>query len=96
LPGPINGRRYLIVEDIGSPGNTTIAWGSLVANANDIIQYDSTSGIWFVSFDSQAATTIEYVTNLTTGLQYRFAYTDNVWMKSYEGFYRAGDYSIVI
>ena len=96
LPGPINGRRYLIVEDIGSPGDTTIAWGALVANANDIIEYDATSGEWFVSFDSQAATTLEYVTNLTTNLQYRFAYTDNVWMKSYEGWYGQGDYSIVI
>ena len=96
LPSPINGRRYLIVEDIGSPGNTTIAWGSLVANANDIIEYDSTSGDWFVSFDSQTATTIEYVTNLTTDLQYRFDYINNVWMKSYEGWYGQGDYSIVI
>ena len=96
LPGPINGRRYLIVEDIGSPGNTTIAWGSLVANANDIIEYDSTSGDWFVSFDSQAATAVEYVTNLTTALQYRFDYINNVWMKSYEGWYGQGDYSIVI
>ena len=96
LPGPVNGRRYLIVEDIGSPGNSTIAWGSLVANANDIIEYDSTSGEWFVSFDSQAATTVEYVTNLTTALQYRFDYINNVWMKSYEGWYGQGDYSIVI
>lgn len=96
LPGPVNGRRYLIVEDIGSPGNSTIAWGSLVANANDIIEYDSTSGEWFVSFDSQAATTVEYVTNLTTALQYRFDYINNVWMKSFEGWYGQGDYSIVI
>jgi hypothetical protein len=96
LPGPINGRRYLIVEDIGSPGDTTIAWGALVANANDIIEYDATAGEWFVSFDSQDATTLEYVTNLTTNLQYRFAYTENVWMKSYEGWYNQGDYSIVI
>ena len=96
LPGPINGRRYLIVEDIGSPGNTTIAWGSLVANANDIIEYDSTSGEWFVSFDSQAATAIEYVTNLTTALQYRFDHVNNVWMKSFEGWYGQGNYSIVI
>ena len=96
LPGPINGRRYLIVEDVGSPGDTTIAWGALIANANDIIEYDATSGEWFVSFDSQAATTVEYVTNLTTNLQYRYGYTENVWMKSYEGWYNQGDYSIVI
>jgi hypothetical protein len=96
LPGPINGRRYLIVEDVGSPGNTTIAWGALIANANDIVEFDATSGEWFVSFDSQSATTVEYVTNLTSNLQYRFAYTENVWMKSYEGWYGQGDYSIVI
>jgi hypothetical protein len=96
LPGPINGRRYLIVEDIGSPGNTTIAWGALIANANDIVEFDATSGEWFVSFDSQSATTVEYVTNLTTDLQYRFDYVNNVWMKSYEGWYNQGDYSIVI
>ena len=96
LPGPINGRRYLIVEDIGSPGNSTIAWGSLVANANNIIEYDSTSGEWFVSFDSQVATTVEYVTNLTTALQYRFDHVNNVWMKSFEGWYGQGNYSIVI
>jgi hypothetical protein len=96
LPGPINGRRYLIVEDVGSPGNTTVAWGALIANANDIIEYDATSGSWFVSFDSQAATTVEYVTNLTSNLQYRYAPTENVWMKSYEGWYGQGDYSIVI
>jgi len=96
LPGPINGRRYLIVEDIGSPGNTTIAWGALIANANDIVEFDATSGEWFVSFDSQSATTVEYVTNLTTNLQYRFDYINNVWMKSYEGWYAQGDYSIVI
>ena len=96
LPGPINGRRYLIVEDVGSPGNTTIAWGALIANANDIVEFDATSGEWFVSFDSQSATTVEYVTNLTTDLQYRFDYINNVWMKSYEGWYNQGDYSIVI
>ena len=96
LPAPVNGRRYLIVEEVGSPGDTTIAWGALVANANDIIEYDSTAGEWFVSFDSQTASTIEYVTNLTTSLQYRFDYGNNVWMKSYEGWYGQGDYSIVI
>jgi hypothetical protein len=96
LPAPVNGRRYLIVEEVGSPGDTTIDWGGLVANANDIIEYDSTAGEWFVSFDSQTASTIEYVTNLTTSLQYRFDYGNNVWMKSYEGWYGQGDYSIVI
>jgi hypothetical protein len=94
LPGPTNGRRYLIVESIGSPGSPTVAWGDLVANANDIIEYQTSQGGWFVSFDSTQDTAVQYVTNLTTNLQYR--YTDGVWMKSYEGFYDQGSYSIVI
>lgn len=94
LPGPINGRRYLIVENIGNPGDSTVAWGTLVANANDIIEYNLTAAEWFVSFDSTTATTVEYVTNLTTNVQYRF--TQDMWMKSYEGWIDQGDYSIVI
>ena len=96
LPAAVNGVRYLIVDNIGSEGDTTIAWGSVVAYANDIIEYDSSMGEWFVSFDSAQATTVEYVTNLTTSIQYRYVNTEDAWMKSWEGFYGQGDYSIVI
>jgi hypothetical protein len=96
LPAPVNGIRYLIVEDIGHEGDTTIAWGNVVAYANDIIEYDSVTGEWFVSFDSAQATTVEYVTNLTTSIQYRYVNTEDAWMKSWEGWYDQGDYSIVI
>jgi hypothetical protein len=94
LPGPITGRRYLIVEDVGSPGNSTAAWGSLIASANDIIEYDGSE--WFVSFDASESESIEYVQNLTTNIQYRWVYEEEQWMKSYEGWYGEGDYSIVI
>jgi hypothetical protein len=96
LPGPINGRRYLIVEDIGSLGDSTVSWGNVVAHANDIIQFNSGTGQWDVAFDSTLATvtTLEYVTNLATNVQYRFV--NDEWMKSYEGWYEAGDFSIVI
>ena len=94
LPAPVNGRRYLIVEGVGHTGDTTIGWGDLVAQANDIIEYNGTLGKWFVSFDSSLLTDIQYVTNLTTAVQYRFL--DNAWMKSWEGFYDQGDFSIVI
>ena len=96
LPGPVNGRRYLLVEDIGADGETTTAWGNLVAHANDIIQFSASTMEWVVSFDSTTTTavTLEYVTNLATNVQYR--YVDNTWMKSYEGWYNEGDYSIVI
>ena len=96
LPGAINGRRYLIVENIGHANNTTVAWGNLIANVNDIIQYSSSTNLWTVSFDSSAATAVQYVTNLTTNVQYRYNVDDNVWMKSFEGWYEQGDYSIVI
>jgi hypothetical protein len=96
LPGPIGGRRYLIVEDIGSVGSPTVSWGNLVAKANDIIEYDAGTSSWFVSFDAEQSTSVEYVTNLTTNIQYRYVQTEGQWMKSYEGWYDQGDYSIVI
>jgi hypothetical protein len=94
LPGPINGKRYLIVESIGSENATTVAWGNLVANANDIIQYNASAGEWQVSFDSENSEDIEFVTNITTNVQYRFV--DGTWMKSVEGWYDQGDWSVVI
>lgn len=101
LPSPVAGQRYLIVEDLGSE---TSAWGQIYqyinnsktpvnqAYANDIIEYDGSD--WVIDFDSTESVNIEYVTNLTTGIQYRWA--DKIWMKSYEGWYDEGDYSIVI
>ena len=96
LPGPVNGRRYLIVENIGSDGDSSVSWGSLVASANDIIEYSATDSEWFVAFDSKTATSVEYVTNLTTNVQYRYVTVEGAWMKAYEGWYDQGDYSIVI
>lgn len=94
LPEPSLGQRYLIVEDIGSNINQepSNAWGSLVAKANSIIEYDGSQ--WFVSFDSSVLQSVNFVTNLTTGIQYR--YDGYTWMKSYEGWYPAGDFSVVI
>jgi hypothetical protein len=94
LPNPTAGKRYLIVEAIGSDNATTVAWGNLVANANDIIQYNATAGEWQVVFDSQTSDSIEFVTNITTGVQYRFV--DGIWVKSVDGWYAEGDWSVVI
>jgi hypothetical protein len=94
LPLPVQGQRYLIVEDIGSGINQepSNAWGNLIAKANSIVEYDGTQ--WFVSFDASILQDINFVTNLTTGIQYR--YDGSTWMKSYEGWYPAGDFSVVI
>jgi hypothetical protein len=68
----------------------------VVAFANDIIEYSTGTGQWFVSFDSTTTTptTLEYVTNLITNVQYRFI--DDIWQKSFEGWYDQGNYSVVI
>ena len=37
-------------------------------------------------------TSVQYVTNITTGIQYKW--TGSIWIKSYEGFYEPGTWSI--
>lgn len=96
LPAAVNGTRYLLVDSIGHQGDSSVAWGTLVANANDIVEYNATTDEWFVAFDSESATTVEFVTNTTTGIQYRYVDVEGQWMKSYEGFVEQGNYSIVI
>ena len=88
------GQRYLILNAIGDASNTDgpDAWGSLVAGANDIVEYNGTD--WQVAFDSSSDSGVHYMTNTNTGLQYKWTGTE--WVKSYEGEYRAGDWSIVI
>jgi hypothetical protein len=91
LPAAATGQRYLILDDMG---DETDAWGpTIVAQANDIIEFDG--DFWFVAFESTAQTTnVEYVTNITTGLQYRWTTTE--WVKSYEGLYPGGEWSLVL
>jgi hypothetical protein len=88
------GQRYLILNAIGDASNTDgpDAWGDLVAGANDIVEYNGTN--WQVAFDSSSDSGVHYMTNTNTGLQYKWTGTE--WVKSYEGEYRAGDWSIVI
>lgn len=88
------GQRYLILNAIGDSSNTDgpDAWGSLVAGPNDIIEYNGTD--WQIAFDSSAEQGIHYVTNTNTNLQYKWTGTE--WIKSFEGEYKAGDWSIVL
>ena len=94
LAAAAQGQRYLILNDIGDASNTDgpDAWGDLVAGANDIVEYNGTN--WQVAFDSSSDSGVHYMTNTNTGLQYKWTGTE--WVKSYEGEYRAGDWSIVI
>ena len=97
-PGtPVNGDRYLVINDVGDSTASfqSQTWGSLVASVGDIIEYNSTTSKWNVAFDaSNPDSTQHYVTNLNTGIQYRFNGTE--WVKSYEGVYAQGNWSIVL
>jgi T4-like virus Myoviridae tail sheath stabiliser len=93
------GQRYLLTEDSGSyAGESPVAWQGIngqpmVARANDIIEYDGTR--WAVAFDqSSSPENIQYVTNLTTNIQYKWI--NNTWVKSYEGLYPGGQWSLVL
>ena len=98
---PATGTRYLILKDIGSPNNPSlagaVAWRGaddqdLVARANDIIEY--TGEHWSVVFDARSATEIQYASNLTTGTQYKW--NRDFWVKSWEGEYRNGSWTLVL
>jgi hypothetical protein len=93
------GLRLLILNDIGDPDNTDgpSAWENsdttdFVAGANDIIEWDGSN--WSVVFDSSTVDDITFVTNLNTGVQYKW--TGENWLLSYEGEYRKGTWRIVL
>lgn len=102
---PATGTRYLILEAIGHYDNddgdpatldgapvwNRLGQPQLIANANDIIEWDGTK--WSVTFNSQLTISIEYVTNLKTGVQYKWK--NNQWSKSVEGRYGVGAWSFV-
>lgn len=97
LLNPAIGTRYLILSDIGHAGDEAGAavWTrpgyELVAHANDVIEFNG--AYWFVAFDSTATTAVQYVTNLRTGIQYKWK--DQQWTKAVEGRYGAGAWSFV-
>jgi hypothetical protein len=102
LPAAAVGQRYLFTQATGSFNNTALsnpsAWSGtsgqpLVAMANDIVEYDGSR--WQISFDSTSSPdNTQYVTNLTTEIQYRW--TGVNWVKSYQGIYPGGEWSLVL
>jgi hypothetical protein len=99
LPAAVEGTRYLLTEHTGSwTGTTAEAWAGtvgqpMVAQANDIVEYDGSR--WVVAFDSTSSPdNYQYVTNITTELQYRW--TGEAWVKSYQGLYKGGLWTLVL
>lgn len=99
LDSAIEGQRYLLTEPTGNLENqyNPTAWVGangrpLVAEANDIVEYSN--NYWHVVFNASVMPGGQYVTNLTTGLQY--FWTGEMWIKSYQGIYPGGEWSIVL
>jgi hypothetical protein len=100
LPDPVEGTRYLLTESSGNWDDvaTAQAWAGtsgvpMVAHANDIIEWDGAR--WVVSFNSTSSpVNDQYVTNITTEIQYRW--TGDAWVKSYQGLYKGGEWTLVL
>lgn len=99
LPAAVVGQRYLLTEGTGDSDNQypAPAWTGpsgrpLVARANDVIEFNG--AWWDVTFNADYETDIQYITNLTTGIQYEW--TGQGWIKSYQGIYPGGNWSLVL
>ena len=91
------GVRLLLLDSVGSTNavENPVAWRNtdltgLVANANDIVEWDGAK--WNIVFDSQAVSETTYVTNLNTSVQYR--YSNGEWLLSIDGDYPIGTWRI--
>lgn len=71
---------------VGSPVSDTNKVSELIARANSFIEWDGAK--WNIVFDPTNITDIVYITNLRTGIQYKWE--NDQWLKSFEGEYRAG------
>jgi len=99
-PGtPVGNPRYLLLSDLGSVINTdgADAWknqngSDFVAKANDIIEWSGTQ--WTVVLEAATIDQVVYVTNLRTGVQYK--YEDGEWTRAFEGEYQKGSWRIVL
>lgn len=96
----VPGFRVLLLGPIGNTNNVDgpDAWKGVsnidfIADVNDIIEWDGNE--WQIIFDASAASdsSITYVTNLNTGIQYK--YVNDQWILSFEGEYRNGTWRLV-
>jgi hypothetical protein len=99
-----DGLRYLMLDDVNTGDNVGVAgysgptaWKNAdnsdpIITANSIIEWNGSE--WVSIFDPETASANTYVTNLRTGIQYKW---DGVqWLKSFEGEYLAGSWRLVL
>ena len=99
----VAGQRLLLLGPVGDAENQDgpDAWkgnaGDFVAEANDIVEWNGTD--WTIIFNASAnnlddstAFTPTYITNLNTGIQYKWDGAN--WLLSFEGEYRKGTWNI--
>ena len=74
--------------------NTITINTALIAGLVNATSLRVDGNAWFVSFDNNTNTTVHYVTNNTTGIQYRW--NNGTWRKCVEGYYDQGSWRIII
>lgn len=87
IPGVQAGQRYLVTDSVPQTG----LWGNVIADANDIIEYNGSN--WIVSFDSSAVNATAYTTNANT--MAKLYYTGTDWVIAIEGIFDQGYWRIV-
>ena len=94
LSTPALEQRYLLTRPLGDPDNTdpSSAWGNLVAQANDIIEFDGVN--WTVVFSAASVSTDKYLLNLASNIQLHWNGTK--WSRSYQGEYKGGFWTLML
>jgi len=87
IPAVQAGQRYLLTDSVPQSG----LWGNLIADANDIIEYNGSN--WIVSFDASAVNAPAYTTNANTMVKLYYTGTD--WVVAIEGIFDQGYWRIV-
>lgn len=87
IPAVASGQRYLIIDSIPQNG----FWGTVVAEANDIIEYNGSN--WVVSFDASAVNGTAYTVNANT--MKKLFFDGNDWSVAVEGIFDHGYWRIV-
>jgi hypothetical protein len=97
--GRFLGARYLMLEDVNPQSvneDGPDAWKNLDGSdpeiyANTIIEWDGER--WTEIFNPETSSDVLYITNLRTGIQYRWE--SGQWLKSFEGEYQSGYWGFI-